>query len=237
MPSCGASRAERIDYARRVRLVPVLAALVIGGLVSCRTTPPDAGPVPPPDGATRLFDRAADVRKRDGTASGWKLDGGVLTVSPGDGDAVSAQELGDGRLHVEFNLPRTQPRASSGVYLMGRWKVQVLDCWENETYDDATCGALYGLVAPATVAPKRPEHWQTYDIDFRAPRADASGLVTTAGRITVVHNGTTIIEDASFDRTTKGGIDETIVSRGPVLLQERGTAVRFRNVWFVPGRE
>ena len=84
------------------------------------------------------------------------------------------------------------------------------------------------------IAPKPPEHWQTYDVDFRAPRADATGLVTTAGRITVVHNGTVIIQDASFDRTTKGGIDETIVSRGPVLLQDRGSPVRYRNLWFLP---
>jgi len=216
-----------------------LAALVLG-IASCRTTPADPT-VPPPANAFRLLDASSspsEWRKRDGTASGWTLEDGVLTVKPGDGDAVSTQEIGDGRLHVELNLPRAGGpegrRASSGIYLLGRWKVQVLDCWENTTYDDGTCGALYGLVAPTALAPKPPDRWQTYDIDFRAPRAGANGVVTTAGRITVVQNGTTIIDDASFDRTTAGGIDETLVTRGPVLLQDRGAPVRYRNIWYQP---
>jgi hypothetical protein len=212
-------------------------------LVSCRTTPPDAGPVTPPPGAVVLFDgtRTDGWRHRDGTQTGWRLESGVLVVKPGDGDAVSMEEIGDGRLHVEFNLPRVnasgQSRANSGVYVMGRWEVQVLDCWENETYEDGTCGALYGLVAPTSLAPKPPGHWQAYDIDFRAPRVGPQGVVTTSGRITVLHNGTRILEDAPFDRVTTGGLDETIVSRGPVLLQDHGSPVRFRNIWWLPALE
>ena len=214
------------------------ALLLCLGLASCKSQPPDDGPVAPPDGAIRV----EGWRHRDGSPSRWTLgEDGVLTVKPGDGDAVSTTEIGDGLLHVEFNLPRVnaagQNRANSGVYVMGRWEVQVLDCWENETYQDGTCGALYGLVSPTALAPKRPDHWQTYDIEFRAPRANAAGVVTTAGRITVVQNGTTIIDDATFDRTTKGGLDETIVSRGPVLLQDHGSPVRYRNLWFVPADE
>lgn len=218
----------------------LLLVTILPLVVSCTSKPPDPGPVKPPAGAIILFDgtRADGWRRRDGTASGWTLDGGALVVKPGDGDALSTAEIGDGLLHVEFNLPRMsatgQNRANSGVYLLGRWEVQVLDCWENETYGNGTCGALYGLVAPTALAPRRPGHWQTYDIDFRVPRANAAGVVTTAGTLTVVHNGTPIIQDAPFDRTTKGGLDETIVSRGPVLLQDHGSPVRYRNIWFVP---
>ena len=218
----------------------LLFVTIFAGVASCSSKPPDPGPVKPPAGAVLLFDgtRSDGWRRRDGTASGWTLEGGALMVQPGDGDAVSATEIGDGLLHVEFNLPRVnaagQNRANSGVYLLGRWEVQILDCWENETYEDGTCGALYGLVAPSALAPKPPGHWQTFDIEFRAPRANAAGIVTTAGNITVVHNGTPVIQDASFDRTTKGGLDETIVSRGPVLLQDHGSPVRFRNIWFLP---
>lgn len=230
---------------RRLLARAVLPFVAIALLfTSCRRPPPpDAGPVAPPPGAVVLFDgtRTDGWRHRDGTQTGWIIEKGGLTVKPGDGDAVSAVEIGDGRLHVEFNLPRVngtgQARANSGVYVMGRWEVQVLDCWENETYREGTCGALYGLVAPSALAPKPPGHWQTYDIDFRAPRAGPTGVVTTGGRITVVHNGTPIIVDAPFDRVTKGGLDETIVSRGPVLLQDHGSPVRFRNIWHVPVTE
>lgn len=220
-----------------------MVALLGFSLAGCPSRPLEVlAPAPPR--AIVLFDgtRIDGWRHRDGTAVGWTLEKGALTVKPGDGDAVSAQELGDGRLHVEFNLPRMrnatgQSRANSGIYLHGRWEVQILDCWENETYEDGTCGALYGLIAPTALAPKPPEQWQAYDIDFRAPRANAAGVVTTAGRISVIQNGTTIIDDAPFDSTTLGGIDETIVSRGPVLLQDHGSPVRFRNIWFLPAGE
>jgi hypothetical protein len=131
-----------------------------------------------------------------------------------------------------------QGRANSGVYLQGRYEIQVLDSFENDTYADGSVGALYRLIAPDPQAQKKasrqPKLWQTFDITFHAPLVDATGQVTEKGKLTVILNGVTIIDNGRFDRTTGGALDGKIGTPGPILLQDHGCPVRYRNLWLQP---
>jgi hypothetical protein len=205
----------------------------------------------PPKGAAVLFngkDLAGWVT-RAGKRAKWKVENGYMEIVSGTGDIMTGEKFGpDFKLHVEFWLPlmpeaKGQGRANSGVYLQGRYEIQVLDSYKNDTYANGSVGALYGIIAPDKEAQQKairpPEQWQTYDITFRAPRVDPQGKVTTEGRLTVVLNGVTIIDDGKFGKVTGGALDNKIGTPGPVLLQDhrnkKGAAnVRYRNIWLLP---
>lgn len=201
----------------------------------------DDKPIPPPPGAIVLFD-GKDVTKWVGRKGGppeWIVRDGYLEVAPGKGDIQTKEKFGDFKLHVEFWLPLMadktgQGRANSGVYLQGRHEIQVLDSYQNETYPEGSCGALYGLIAPSKNASKPPEHWQSFDIDYTAPVVDENGRVLKKGRVTVVHNGETVIANGEFDRMIDLGKDLKMGTPGPILLQDHGCKVRYRNIWLVP---
>jgi hypothetical protein len=201
----------------------------------------------PPEGATVLFDgmdlsgwTRRSQKLRTPRPPNWGVKEGYLEVSPGDGDIITKAKFGpDFQLHVEFWLPlmpkaKGQGRANSGVFLQGRYEIQVLDSYHNETYANGACGALYGIIAPSKNANKPPEQWQTYDITLHAPRVDTDGKVIKKGHVTVVQNGETIIDHGEFDKVTGGALDEKIGEPGPLLLQDHGCKVRFRNIWLKP---
>ena len=160
------------------------------------------------------------------------------------GDIMTKEKFGpDFKLHVEFWLPLMakatgQGRANSGVFLQGRYEIQVLDSYHNDTYANGSIGALYGVIAPDPKAQQKairpPEQWQTYDITFRAPRLDDQGKVTDKGSLTVVLNGVAIIENGRLDRITPAEVDKKIGTPGPILLQDHGCPIRFRNLWLLP---
>ena len=232
------------------RVVAVLPAVVLAGACGMLALTPqmraddkkDSEPKPAPPGAIVLFD-GKDLsgwvaRKGNGPAQ-WKVENGYMEVVPKTGDILTKAKFGDFQLHVEFWLPLMakatgQARANSGVYLQGRYEIQVLDSYNNDTYPDGAAGALYKIIAPSKNASKPPEQWQTYDITFRAPRVDAQGKVTEKGVVTVVHNGVTVIDNGLFDHPTGGEIDNQLGSPGPILLQDHGNKVRFRNIWLKP---
>ncbi len=195
-----------------------------------------------PKEAHQLFDGKdlAGWTTRSGKPAGWKSEGEYMEVVPGTGDIMTKEKFGpDFKLHVEFWLPlmadkKSQARANSGVYLQGRYEVQVLDSYMNDTYKGGECGALYLLIPTSKNACKPPEQWQTYDITFHAPRVNAEGKVTAEGHITVVQNGTAVIDNGAFTKTTGGAIDEKMGEPGPLLLQDHGCKVRYRNIWIQP---
>ncbi len=181
-----------------------------------------------------LFDgRSWDWTIRDGTSSAWIVhtDG---SVQASGADAVSPREFGDFQLHLEFLCPvmedsQGQARANSGVYLHGRYEVQVLDSWGQEPALNG-CGAVYSIAMPSENASLPPGQWQTYDIVFRAPRFDQVGAVVELPRVTVVHNGILIHDDRELPGTTAGGFDREMRAVGPILLQFHGDPVRYRNI-------
>jgi hypothetical protein len=211
----------------------------------------DAKGTPPPAGATVLFDgKTLDSwTSRDGKKpAGWKLvDGGVMQVN-GTGDIVTKDKF-DGRfkLHVEFRVPympdkKGQARGNSGVYVQGRYEVQVLDSYGLDSKDN-DCGAIYEVSKPLVNACKAPAVWQSYDIEFTAPKCE-DGKVTEPAHITVYQNGVKIQDDTRLVRKNKEGKEEVVkftragmetdpCTPGPILLQDHGNPVQFRNVWLL----
>lgn len=197
----------------------------------------------PPKGAVVLFDGKDSsqwVSRGSKAPCQWDVTDGCLVVKAGTSDIVTKQSFGDYRLHIEFWLPlmaneTSQGRANSGVYNHGRYEIQILDNYNNSTYAFGGCGAIYEQKDPDKNAIRPPEQWNTYDITFRAPRFDKTGALTEKPRITVLHNGIKIHDNVTIDKpSTRAGEDGPQPKVGPILLQNHGCPIRFRNIWIVP---
>jgi hypothetical protein len=190
----------------------------------------------PPEKAMALFDGTSldGWVQRDGQPAGWELrEDGSMEVTRGD--ILTRRSFGDVRIHLEFRTPlmpeaRGQARGNSGVYVQGRYEVQVLDSFGLEPMDNG-CGALYRIAPPRVNASLPPLQWQTYEIIFRAPRFDPSGSKTANARITVRHNGEVIHLNRELPRLTPGGVSNEENERGPLLLQDHRDPVQYRNIW------
>lgn len=196
-----------------------------------------------PSGAVILFDgkdTSEWVHRRSGEPCKWRVENGELVVTANTADIVTKREFSSYRLHLEFWLPleadhRDQARANSGVYNQGRWEIQILDLWKNSTYPMGGCGAIYAQKDPDKDAIKPPGWWNTYDFVFRAARFKEDGSVASQPRISVWHNGIRIHNDVELKGTaTTAGLEGPMPHAGPILLQNHGSAIRFRNIWIVP---
>ena len=178
------------------------------------------------------------VENRQPGGDRWKLlDDGSIEMLPKGGSMVSNYEFGDGTLHVEFCTPcmfeaRGQGRGNSGVYLQGRYEIQILDSYALAGKDNE-CGGIYQLGAPLVNMCLPPGQWQTYDVEFIAPRFDAAGNKTANAIATVRHNGVLIHDRLELPKATGGAMGKE-VAKGPLSLQDHGNPVQFRNVWFLP---
>ena len=200
--------------------------------------PPRLG-AKPPEEAVVLFDGTGleAWMRRDGQPAGWKLgEDGSMEVARGN--ILTRRSFGDVRIHLEFRTPlmaeaRGQARGNSGVYVQGRYEVQVLDSFGLEPMDNG-CGGVYRIAPPRVNASLPPLQWQTYEIIFRTPRFDASGSKTANARITVRHNGQVIHLNRELPRLTPGGVSNEESERGPLLLQDHRDPVQYRNIWVLP---
>ncbi len=175
---------------------------------------------------------------REGEAAGWKISDETMTVVKGTGDIVTEDKFADFRLHLEWmepDMPEAtgQAKGNSGVYLQGRYEIQVLDSYGIEVPGRGDCGAVYDQFAPLVNACKPPLKWQTYDIIFKAPRLADSGNVESQARVSVLQNGVVIQNNTEVQGPTGGAIDDRIDEPGPLLLQDHGNPVKYRNVWLV----
>ena len=201
-------------------------------------TPPSHTSPEPPSDATVLFD-GVDVSAWEGKDGGvqWKVENGYLEVTR-TGSIRTREHFGDCQLHVEWATPsevrgNSQGRGNSGVFLMGRYEIQVLDSYENPTYADGQAGAIYGQFPPLANVSRSPGEWQSYDIFFIAPEFNGAELRSPA-YITVVHNGVLLHHhQALIGPTANREIRqyEPHPPRGPLELQDHNDAVRYRNIW------
>jgi hypothetical protein len=214
-----------------------------------RPRPPvvDPGPyVPtakPPSDAIVLFDgkSLASWRSADSThgPARWKVENGYMEVVAGTGAIETVRGFGDVQLHVEWATPapphgESQERGNSGVFLMGRYELQVLDSYKNDTYPDGQAAAIYGQYPPMVNASRPPGQWQTYDIVFRRPRFDAQGKVLQPARMTVLHNGVLVHDNDVLVGPTANQARPPYLAHPdklPLSLQDHGNPTRFRNVW------
>jgi hypothetical protein len=182
----------------------------------------------PPQGAIVLFDGSSP----DNFENGQLVEGNLLGAT----NCVSKHKFGDHTLHIEFRTPfmpksRGQARGNSGVYVQGRYEVQVLDSFGLEGKNNE-CGGIYQVAEPAVNMCYPPLSWQTYDIDFKAARYDDAGKKTENGRITIKHNGVVIHDNLELPKGTPGYKPEGAEKLG-LFLQNHGNPVAFRNIWAV----
>ncbi|HEY8505761.1 MAG TPA: DUF1080 domain-containing protein, partial [Gemmataceae bacterium] len=173
----------------------------------------DVKPAPPPEGAIVLFDgKSLDAWQHQGgkKPAHWKLTGdGAMQVAPGGGLVTKQKFAGPFKLHVEFRVPyepdkKGQGRGNSGVYVQGRYEVQVLDSYGLDSQNN-DCGAIYEVAKPLVNACKAPTVWQSYDIEFHPPKCE-NGKKVEPARMTVYHNGVKIHDDVKIptDNTRAG---------------------------------
>lgn len=168
----------------------------------------------------------------------WKVQDGYFEVVPRSGRLVTKEKFGDCQIHVEWMVPKGvegagQGRGNSGVEIMGRYEIQVLESFENQTYADGQAASIYGQYPPLVNASRPQGEWQVYDIFFEAPKFEGDKLVKPA-YVTVVHNGMMVhhrqeIQGTAVHRRvakyTPHGAEESL------SLQDHGQLVRFRNIW------
>ena len=260
---------------RRMSLAAIASVLAFTGLTPAQGDNPygsiadlklaraddgkDVPVVPPPAGAIVLFDgKSLDQwTSKDGKDSAkWQLtQGRAMQVVPGTGDIITRQKFdGHFKLHVEFRVPYQpqqagQGRGNSGVYLQGRYEVQVLDSYgiPADKLAQGDCGGIYGVARPPTNACKAPTVWQSYDIDFASPVCK-NGKPNEPAVISVVFNGVKIHDHVRVARKGKDGKEEIVTvttsgmatdpcTPGPILLQDHGNPVQYRNIWLIPVKQ
>jgi hypothetical protein len=198
----------------------------------------------PPSDAIVLFDGedTSHWTGRDGSPIRWNVRDGALETVYRTGNIQTKEQFGDCQLHIEWATPvhvegDSQGRGNSGVFLMGKYEIQVLDSYDNRTYADGHAGAIYGQYPPLVNVSRKPGEWQTYDIIFVAPRFDGDRLISPA-YITVIHNGVLIHHHQAAMGPTGHRIatsyDVPHAPEGPLMLQDHRNPVRFRNIWIRP---
>jgi hypothetical protein len=205
----------------------------------------DGKPVPAPEDARVLFD-GDDLEQWKN--QNWKLENGYMISTRGN--QVTIDEFGDMHLHIEWLVPENpnsygpkqrgygghRYHGNSGVYLMGMYEIQILNCWANRTYADGMTGALYGQQPPLVNACRKPGQWQCYDIHFKAPVFKNEKLESRA-YVTVYFNNVLIHDNAKFLGRTGWKIIAKYIPhgpKGPIMLQHHGESVHFRNIWIAP---
>jgi Domain of Unknown Function (DUF1080) len=199
------------------------------------TPAPVEKPGDPPSDAVVLFDGKTLDKWNNGDK--WVIADGAATVK--GSDITTKDKFGDCQLHVEFATPAVvkgsgQGRGNSGVFLMNRYEVQVLDSVDNKTYFDGQCASLYKQTPPMVNVCRKPGEWQTYDILFTAPKFGEGNSVVKPGYVTVIHNGVCVQNHFELQGNTnydKPAAYEKHGDKEPIRLQNHGDPVKYRNIW------
>jgi hypothetical protein len=208
---------------------------------AARPHPPVVTPAPSlggaPSDAVVIF-AGSDLSHWTSARQLWKVENGYMEVVPNSGNLRTKETFGDVQLHVEWAAPAevrgtSQNRGNSGIFLQGRYEVQVLDSFENPTYADGQAGAIYGQWPPLVNPVRQPGEWQAYDIVFEAPRFDGATLVKPA-YLTVFLNGVLVHHRKELMGPTVHRALPAYAPQPPedsLVLQDHQQPVRYRNIW------
>jgi hypothetical protein len=231
---------RRNSRLHNIAIIALVAGMFLTAGVQAIAEPLFRGSELIPSDAIILFDGkdlSQWVQRDSGEPANWKAENDYLNT--GHGDIWTKQKFGDLQLHVEFWLPliadaKGQGRANSGVFLQGwNYEVQILDSYGlNSGKND--CGAIYNIYPPMVNACRPPQNWQTYDIFFHPAKFDADGKKTANARISVMQNGVWIHENADVPSCTPDPKMTEPKEAAPIVLQDHGSALRFRNIWVRP---
>ena len=194
----------------------------------------------PPSVAIILFDGTdlSGWERVGGGPAEWKVENGYMEVVPKTSNIATKEKFGDCQLHVEWAAPakvegHSQGRGNSGVFLMGKYEIQVLDCHDNPTYADGAAAGIYGQTPPLVNACSKPGEWHVYDAVWLAPKFDGDKLIEPAC-LTLFHNGVVVHNKRKLNGPTshRNTADYAPHGDGPLMLQDHGNPVRFRNIWY-----
>lgn len=208
-----------------------------------RVVTPASEPGKPPSDAIVLFDgrnlsQWLQNHKGQVREPQWKVENGYMEVVGRTGTVFTKDKFGDCQLHIEWAAPTeidgdSQWRGNSGVLLMSRYEIQVLDSYNNPTYADGQAASIYGQWPPLVNASRKPGEWQSYDIVFEAPRFEGEKLVKPANA-TVFHNGVAVHHRQEIIGRMAHKVVGTYAPHAPeepLALQDHDTKVRYRNIW------
>ncbi len=204
-------------------------------------TPGDSYTILPPSDAIVLFDGTnldAWKSSRGGGEAKWTVKDGAFTVAPRTGGIETKQHFESYQLHIEWASPTevsgtSQGRGNSGVFMQGIYEIQILDCYENETYSNGQTGSIYKQARPLANVMRKPGEWNVYDIIYSAPTFKEDGTYRTPPTVTVIQNGVVLQNHTTILGTTEyiGFPKVTPHGAGPISLQDHGNLVSFRNIW------
>ena len=217
-----------------------MACALESSLAAPQGEPRVVDPGPPPADAIVLFDGKDLSQWQSEGGNGpakWEVKDGAAIVN-GTGSIATKQGFGDCQLHIEWATPAEvigegQGRGNSGVFMQGRYEIQVLDSFNNKTYYDGQAGAVYKQYAPLVNVSRKPGEWQVYDVIYHAPRFDGDGKLLKPGTITLLQNGVLIQDNVEIKGPTamEKPTYQAHPLREPLALQDHGNPVRYRNIW------
>lgn len=239
------------------RFITICVAIIIQSNISAQKDPattevwkPEPKVVTPgktnsdaPSDAIILFDGVSGAawQHTNGDAIKWTIADNALTIKPQTGTIETKQKFGDCQLHIEWRIDKNvkgenQDRGNSGIFLMGRYELQVLDNYNgiNKTYVNGQAGSIYKQSPPLVNVCKAPGEWQTYDIIFTAPRFSDNGSVISPARMTVLQNGVLVQNNTTiWGNTVYIGSPtyEKHAAKESITLQDHGHLTSYRNIW------
>ena len=206
-------------------------------------TPGDIKTNSAPSDAIVLFD-GKDLSAWESTndqPAQWTVHDGVFTVNKKTGDIQTKQKFNNYQLHIEWCVPEnitgtSQGRGNSGIFMQGMYEVQILDCYNNETYVNGQTGSIYKQTPPLANAMRKPGEWNVYDIIYTAPIFKEDGTYRVPPSITVIQNGIVLQNNTTILGTTEYiGFPKVVPhGAGPIILQSHGDPsepISFRNIW------